>query len=157
METGPVPPKGLHVHDIGWYLDFVSKNRFNAIRIPLNVADVRNNTIVDFRNSRAAEPELRFSGIRYLDLLHELAQRAAERNLLIMPVFNRIERKATTVEDGGGLWYTGTTTEEDVTRAWEKVAEVLCPDWNVFAFDLFDDLVGCPPTPPLAHPPHPYP
>ena len=81
---GPGPPGGLDVHSISWYMAFLAKNGFNAIRLLFNHEQVLSGARLasgeDIDWGKA--PEL--SGKSYLEMFQIIAREAGRQGLLIL-------------------------------------------------------------------------
>ena len=117
-------------HAIDWYIDLLADNHFNAIRFLFNHESVLEDSRIETADVGFA-PEL--FGLSYLEMFAAIADRAARRGLLIMMACHRLNPKAW---PGDGMWFDSAISEQRVLESWDKVAEVLCPRWNVFAVDL---------------------
>ena len=62
----------------------------------------------------------------------KLAEAAAKHGLLVMLVCHRI----TTEAGWGAKWSTKEWPLARVKSSWDRMARVLCPQWNVFAMDV---------------------
>jgi len=131
------PPGGLNIHSISWYMDFLARHGFNAIRLLFNHESILSNALVETSELLAA-PELK--GANYLAMFGRIAREAARRGLLVMLACHRIHPSAW---PGDGLWYdrSGPITEASVLQSWDAIAAAFCDaHWNVFAVDLQNDL-----------------
>lgn len=122
------PPNGLDKHTIGWYMDFLARNNFNAIRLLFNHEHVLKNDIVN-----APSGEKLLFQTRYIDMFVILAREAAKRGILVMIGCHRLTHDAW---PGDGLWYDGSISVARVKESWTALANALCGEWNVFAADL---------------------
>ena len=132
------PPLGLDKHPISWYMEFLKRHGFNAIRFLFNHDSVLGDAMLEAPNEKVygvgapwEAPEL--AHYSYLDMFLKLAQVAAEHGILVMIAAHRLRADAW---PGDGLWFDAATPEVRVKTSWEKVAAKLCPQWNVFAADL---------------------
>lgn len=122
------PPNGLNKHNIGWYLDFLQRHRFNAIRLLFNHEHILKNDIVN-----APQSERLLFQVRYIDMFRVLSREAAKRGILVMMGCHRITHDAW---PGDGLWYGQGYSPARVLESWTALARALCDEWNVFAVDL---------------------
>ena len=144
------PPGGLNIHSISWYMDFLARHGFNAIRLLFNHESILSNALVETSELLAA-PELK--GANYLAMFGRIAREAARRGLLVMLACHRIHPSAW---PGDGLWYdrSGPITEASVLQSWDAIAAAFCDaHWNVFAVDLVRHTLPCA-THPCRHAPH---
>ena len=111
-------------------MDFLKRNRFNAIRLLFNHDYVMKNDIV-----HAPEEATVLFQTRYIDMFLVLAREAAARGILVMVACHRIKHDAW---PGAGLWYDESLgfPEARVLESWTKLAGALCGQWNIFAADL---------------------
>lgn len=121
------PPNGLDAHDIGWYLDFMQRHKFNAVRLLFNHEHVLKNDIVN----TPRQERLLFQ-VRYLQMFQVLAKEAAKRGIIVLLACHRVKHDAW---PGSGLWYDDKLgmSEARVRESWDAVAKALCGQWNVFA------------------------
>lgn len=126
------PPGGLNYHPIDWYMDFLARHQFNAVRLLFNHESVLQNEPIETSEVLQA-PELR--GKTYLQMFGLVASAAAKRGLLVMLACHRMHPSTW---PGEGLWFdtAGPITEEHVLQSWGKIADAFCHVWNVFAVDL---------------------
>lgn len=127
-ETYCGPPGGLDRHPVGFYLDFLQRHKFNAIRLLFAHEFIEKDDIV---HTAESEDPLFFQ-TRYLEMFTILCREAAKRGMLVMVAAHRLRHDAW---PGKGLWY-----DEDigwpvsrVKTSWSKLAAVLCGEWNVIA------------------------
>lgn len=110
---GPGPPGGLDVHSISWYMAFLAKNGFNAIRLLFNHEQVLSGARLasgeDIDWGKA--PEL--SGKSYLEMFQIIAREAGRQGLLILFACHRLSPDAW---PGDGLWYDATVSETMVMQ-----------------------------------------
>ena len=122
------PPNGLEKHGITWYLDFLQRHNFNAIRLLFNHEHILKNDIV-----AAPQSEQLLFQTRYIDMFVVLAREAAKRGMLVMIGCHRITHEAW---PGDGLWYGQGYSESRVLDSWTALTKILCNEWNVFGADL---------------------
>ena len=127
-ETYCGPPGGLDRHPVGFYLDFLQRHKFNAIRLLFAHEFIEKDDIV---HTAESEDPLFFQ-TRYLEMFTILCREAAKRGMLVMVAAHRLRHDAW---PGKGLWY-----DDDigwpvsrVKTSWSKLAAVLCGEWNVIA------------------------
>ena len=72
-ETFSGPPGGLDKHNVAWYLDFLKKHNFNAIRVLFAHEFVEQDGIV-----KAPTQEPLLFQVRYVQMLRILAREAAQ-------------------------------------------------------------------------------
>ena len=132
------PPLGLDRHSIAWYCRFLAANGFNAIRFLFNHEMILSNPELEPPDESIygvgapwEAPEL--EAFHYLEMFVRLSEVAAEHGILVMMACHRLTPNAW---PGNGKWYDARITEERVRQSWEKIANRLCRQWNVFAVDL---------------------
>lgn len=127
------PPNGLDVHSIGWYLDFLKRHNFNAIRLLFNHEHVLKDDIVE-----TPQRERLLFQVRYVQMFKVIAREAAKRGLLILLACHRITHSAW---PGSGLWYDPALgfSEARVLQSWDSLASQLCEQWNIFGVDLVNE------------------
>lgn len=135
-ETFSGPPNGLDKHSIGWYLDFLQRHRFNAIRVLFAHEFIERDEIV---KSPKEEPLL--FQVRYVEMFAIIAREAAKRGILVMVACHRIRHDAW---PGKGLWYDQDIgwPVERIKASWTKLAATLCGQWNVVAADIVNEPHG---------------
>ena len=138
------PPLGLDKHDISWYMRFLTDNGFNAIRFLFNHETILSDPTLEPPDEAKygigapwESPEL--AGFSYVDMFVKLAEVAAEHGILVMLTCHRLRPSAW---PGDGKWFDRVITEERVKASWDKLADRLCPQWNVFAVDLQNEPHG---------------
>ena len=141
---GAGPPLGLDKHDIAWYMRFLTDNGFNAIRFLFNHETILSDPTLDPPDEAKygvgapwESPEL--VGYSYVDMFVKLAEVAAEHGILVMLTCHRLRPSAW---PGDGKWFDTVITEERVKESWDKLADRLCAQWNVFAVDLQNEPHG---------------
>ena len=144
-------PEGLEYRPISWIMDYIAQNRFNSLRLLLNMEDWEADPPIDPTIFNAMlNPE--FEGATYREALRIIVRAAAERRILILLANHRLRRSYQDPTHprawpGGwdGLWYEhgeeaqGYMTESKVVRLWGEVAGYFCGEWNVFAADLMNE------------------
>lgn len=132
-EGGLGVPEGMREHPLGWYMDFLASNGFNAIRLLVNADNVLDNNEV---NGEHIGLQANMAGNTYLEMLRTFSQEAAKRGILVMLACHRLRESAW---PGKGLWYDDHTSESEMVKMWRTLAKSLCGQWNVFAADLFNE------------------
>ena len=97
-ETYCGPPGGLDRHPVGFYLDFLQRHKFNAIRLLFAHEFIEKDDIV---HTAESEDPLFFQ-TRYLEMFTILCREAAKRGMLVMVAAHRLRHDAW---PGKGLWY----------------------------------------------------
>ena len=129
-------PNGLWVHPMAWYLEFISQNGFNAIRVPFALDNIQGN-LVPSADMISASPEL--DGLNMLDILEQLVDGAAAHGLLVLFDLHRLQ--ASRWPDDG-LWYSAGVTINDIKAVWDTVQARFCNRWNVMGADLLNEPHG---------------
>lgn len=141
-ETEAALPYGLTLKSMDFYMDFLRRERFNAIRLPFAHQSVLDNAPVSFAHFDPRMNPLLLDddtgqGVVYQQALLQLAKAAASRHLLVVISCQRLKASAPNY----GLWYNNTlgVSEESAGRSWEQLADVLCAQWNVVGVDLYQE------------------
>ena len=124
-------PEGLDHQSIDDLLAFVSRQGFNAVRLPfLHQHVLFDEPLKTTAFSKKLNAALAPDGqpVSYTEMLLAVAQRAAAHGLLVFLVAHSVER----------MWYSRSIAEETVLDSWDAVARRLCGQWNVVAVDLKD-------------------
>lgn len=121
---------GIDYHSMDYYMGFLADHKFNAIRLLFNHESVLRNGPIESHDI-SMSPQL--YNVSYLDMFAEIANAAARKGILIMMGCHRLNP---TAWPGNGLWHDDNITEAKVLESWDRVAERLCGQWNVFATDL---------------------
>lgn len=129
-ESGAALPGGLRYCSVDEIVTFVSRNSFNAIKIPLLHQHVLFNEPIPIQSFDArlnpfllaptGEP------ISYLDMLLVVAKRAAARGLLVWLMAHSVEQ----------LWFSRSISEDTVRDSWSSLSRQLCNQWNIVGVDL---------------------
>ena len=129
-------PDGLWTHNITFYLDFLVRNGFNAVRLPFALDNVMADQGPQ-EHMIKAEHQLR--GASYLAMMERVVDLAASRGLLILLDLHRLQAKRWA---DAGLWYAEGITGDTVKEAWDRIQARLCSRWNVFAADVLNEPHG---------------
>ena len=107
------------------YMEFLSKNGFNAIRLPFNHQSMLADDTIELTGTLKAK-ELR--DLSYSEMFRTLAQRAAKYGILVMLTCHRTTPSAW---PGDGLWYDSAVSEKQVLASWSKVNPTtrITPSW----------------------------
>eukprot|EP00276_Gloeochaete_wittrockiana_P009551 CAMPEP_0184666882 /NCGR_PEP_ID=MMETSP0308-20130426/64391_1 /TAXON_ID=38269 /ORGANISM="Gloeochaete witrockiana, Strain SAG 46.84" /LENGTH=1532 /DNA_ID=CAMNT_0027111749 /DNA_START=223 /DNA_END=4818 /DNA_ORIENTATION=+ len=132
FETSTVYPHGLEAVKLNSIVNFLTKNEFNALRIPFSLHAVFNNPNV---TGLGANPAL--NGLRALELLDVIIQRLADNNILVLLDFH-----ATDPDTYPDYWYDTKWLESKVITVWETLADRYCSQWNVFGADIKNEPKG---------------
>ena len=135
-EEPEMVPNGLWAHSMAWYLDFIKRSGFNAIRVPFALDNVQSN-LVPSVNMISASPEL--GGLNFLDMLEVLVDGASDNGLLVLFDLHRL--KSTRWPDDG-LWYTAGVSMNEVKAVWDTMQARFCNRWNVIGADLLNEPHG---------------
>ena len=133
---------GLDVHPVDWYMSFLEDHKFNSIRFFIQIQGVNQNQRVpqhvehwgqtDHDHIKHA-PYL--EGLTYVGMIKRLAQDMAKRGILVMLANHRLTPHTYPGAEASGYWYSDEIPVDAVKRAWTRLAEELCEEWNVFAVD----------------------
>ena len=129
-------PDGLWVHDASFYISFLARHGFNALRLPFALDNVASDNGPDF-NMVKAEPSWR--GLHYLAVLERVVELAADAGILVLLDLQRLR---STQWPDDGLWYTNGVTLETVKQTWNRMQEIFCNHWNVLGADLLNEPHG---------------
>lgn len=129
-------PNGLWLHNVSFYLEFLSRNEFNAIRLPFALDNYVQNSFAD-RGMLQMMPELQ--GQPFVHVLDYIIEQAAKYGLLVLLDLQRL--KSTRWPDDG-LWYSKEVPEEATAELWEQVAQQYCNRWNVLGVDILNEPWG---------------
>ena len=99
-ESGLWPPGGMEFHDVEWYVKFLAKNQFNAIRLLFNHKAVIDGAYAD-PGWPNAYPVTRAGKNSYLQMFLSIAKIAARHGVLVMMACHRLDKDAW---PGHGLW-----------------------------------------------------
>jgi hypothetical protein len=104
-------PTGLHKHSIDWYIDLLAENGFNALRLLFNHESALHDGPIETVDVRFS-PQL--FGMTYLEMFAEIADRAAQKGLLVMIACHRLNP---TAWPGGGKWYVDSAPDSAILSA----------------------------------------
>ena len=130
-------PDGLWQRPASEYLDFIQRNKFNAIRFPVAVDNVMSDPVVG-KWSLTANEDLQ--GLRSLAVLERLIELSAARGLLVVLDMHRLS--AAVWPTAHGLWYSPEVAAAQLHDAWRRLARLFCRHWNVIAADVFNEPHG---------------
>ncbi|OQR92171.1 cell 5A endo-1,4-betaglucanase [Thraustotheca clavata] len=138
METGLMAPFGLWDNDqngttVYAVAEFLAKNKFNSVRIPLCVASILANkppltSIINRVTNRALDLT------SYLSLLQSIAKSLAYRQISIMISMHTLDL----MNAGGSLWYGKNLPASDFLKAIDMLTKALCSSdyWNILGIDV---------------------
>ena len=126
---------GLWQYPIESYLDFLEKNQFNALRLPLALNNILSNPVPS-SSMLTAEPAL--MGKTSLHMLEHVVGLAGRRGILVMLDIHRLN--SSLWPDPQGLWYNNQMTLDTLEGAWVHLARRFCRHWNTFAADIFNEV-----------------
>lgn len=91
----PVPLARVATTQIGWYLDFLKRHRFNAIRLLFNHQSVlRSGETSERVSSDDVLHDAQLAGMTYLEMFAEIANQAASRGIVILIACHRLNPTA---------------------------------------------------------------
>lgn len=137
FETETFCPHGLWQTSMDYLLNFLKKEKVNAIRVPISVEaalslDKRRPTGIDFR----LNPDLQ--GKTSGEVLDILVKKCRQRGILIMPSMHRLDST-----DGiSELWYSDKYPESRIIEAWKHIVSRYKNDPTLFAVDLKNEPHG---------------
>ena len=129
-------PDGLWLHNADFYMKFLSKHGFNALRLPFAL----DNVLADVGpgvDMLTKAPDL--VGLGYLDVLEKIVIAAARHGLLVLFDLQRLD---SAVWPDDGLWYSPRVTIQDVKNTWDRVQARFCKHWNALGADLLNEPHG---------------
>mmetsp|Transcript_1670 Transcript_1670/g.2530 ORF Transcript_1670/g.2530 Transcript_1670/m.2530 type:complete len:2764 (-) Transcript_1670:466-8757(-) len=129
FETATHVVMALWLNSLECMIDFLATNHFNAVRIPLAIDSILNNSPISGLDP-ALNPE--FTDLGAMQALHVVIRKLAARNILVMLDNHRMSD----TYPPPPLWWDDNYDKETVLRAIGILADDFCKYWNVFAFDL---------------------
>jgi len=129
-------PDGLWVHNVTYYMRFLSQHGFNGLRLPLALDNVAANIGPEFNMIRA-QPSWR--RLDYLTVIERIVQIAADHGFLVLLDLQRL--KSNEWPDAG-LWYRDDISLETVKQTWDTLQQHFCNHWNVFGADVLNEPHG---------------
>jgi len=130
FETSAKVVHGLWSRPYAFFLDFMTKNGFNALRIPFHLELALNDATpssVDY----SANPDLQ--GLSSLGVMDVIIKAAAERGILVMLDLHSFRPDSFMAD---GTWCDASHPESMVIDGWVKLLTRYRQQWNVFAVDL---------------------
>lgn len=111
---------------------FLSENKFNAVRLPVMVSHILNNTVPN-RGMVNVFSNQAVSVKSYLALLQSIVKALQFRRIGVL-----ISVHTLTDTDTGGLWYSDDISEDAFLESYDILARTLCSReyWNVIGLDL---------------------
>jgi len=135
---------GISYRSLDSILNFLMDEEFNAIRVPLSVHHILQDSVPYALNNVTNpnttglmyhNPDL--AGLTYLELLDELVVRSAPRGILILLDMHRLFQ--TPPEAHSKLWYDGWNGPANIELAWRKLAVRYCSHWNILGGDIYNE------------------
>ncbi|CAK4084540.1 unnamed protein product [Aphanomyces euteiches] len=138
METGMQAPFGLWDNEqngttVYAIADFLQKNKFNSVRVPLCVQNIlENKPLVANIVNRVTNRALDLSS--YMSLLQSIVKGLGYRQVSVLISMHTLDR----MNAAGSLWYGKGYTEKDFFTAIDMLTKALCSDeyWNVVGIDV---------------------
>lgn len=137
FETETFSPHGLWSQSMDYLLDFLHKNKFNALRVPFSVEFVEKMDVqppIGIDVYKNPDMHKKTSG-QVLDIL---VQKAKRYGILIMPDMHRMEARGSIPP----LWYDDKYPEKRILRAWKTLVSRYKYEPFVFAVDLKNEPHG---------------
>jgi aryl-phospho-beta-D-glucosidase BglC (GH1 family) len=141
-ETSSGVVHGLKKQPLDFYMDFLSSEHFNAIRVTISHISVLENKrisvdSVDATMNPTFVDRTGTMGLTYREALRALVHAAAARQIVVIFACQRLRPDKAT----SNLWYDHMIgVSEDTTKAsWEIIADAFCSEWNVAGVDLFQE------------------
>ena len=137
FETETFSPHGLWSTSMDYLLDFLKKEKFNAVRLPFSTEfaekmDTAYPTGIDFSQN----PDLQ--GKKAGQVMDILIRKCRDRGIYVMPDMHRFEGRGQISE----LWYNERFSERRVIEAWKRIVSRYKNDQTVFAVDLKNEPHG---------------
>lgn len=137
FETETFCPHGLWSTSMDYLLNFLQKEKFNAIRLPISTEaalnlDTKKPTGIDFSKN----PDLR--GKTAGEVLDIFVRKCRNRGILVMPSMHRFESTAGIPE----LWYSEKYPESRIIEAWKHIVSRYKNEPTLFAVDLKNEPHG---------------
>lgn len=126
--------RGLNKVSIDDILLFLKKNKFNAIRLPLSLQNLKDNPVTTQGLSTFHNPD--FPSLNYIDTIHLIVNKAAKHNMLILLDMHRLNSLDVASK---GVWYDNQSTEDDLVNMWKRLAIEFSEDWNIIGCDLYNE------------------
>lgn len=138
LETEIFAPHGLWARNWRDIMDDIKSLGFNTLRVPFSGALVATDGGTPSGIDTALNPDL--AGLSGLEILDAVIAYADKIGLRILLDYHRSEPGGG--PNDGGLWYGGGTTEADVIRNWQTMAERYKDAPAVIGADLFNEPYG---------------
>lgn len=137
FETETFCPHGLWRNSMDYLLNFLKKEKFNAVRVPISVEaalnlDKRRPTGIDF--SKNPDLQGKTSG----EVLDIFVKKCRKRGILVMPSMHRMDSTDGIPE----LWYSEKYPETRIIEAWKHIVSRYKNDPTLFAIDLKNEPHG---------------
>lgn len=125
---------GLDKTSIHNIFTLAKKHKFNAVRLPLSVENVRSNPFNNGGVNVFNNPEL--NSLKYLEFVRAVIRTAAEYNLLILLDVHRMRNDDV---QAPGLWYTKEFSEQNLFDTWTTLCSEFGEEWNVLGADIINE------------------
>lgn len=137
FETETYDLHGLWKVSMSSILDFLTKNKFNAVRVPFSteIALALDKTKCTSINTTANPGMVNWTSGQLMD---HLVKECAKRGIVVMFDMHRLIGAGVITE----LWYDKTYTEDIVIKAWLNIVNRYKNSPNVFAVDLKNEPHG---------------
>ena len=137
FETETFCPHGLWRNSMDYLLNFLKKEKVNAIRVPISVEAALNLNKkrprgIDFR----LNPDL--EGKTAGEVMDVLVKKCRKRGIMIMPSMHRMDSTDGIPE----LWYSEKYPESRIIEAWKHIVSRYKNDPTLFAIDLKNEPHG---------------
>ena len=136
-------PYGLHRHSVSWYMSFLAKNKFNALRFFFTHKAVLENQVIPeaihglgYTDEHQVDQAPELAGKTYIEMLTSIIRTAAKHGILVMLANHRLTPDSPAGKPGSGLWYNDEVPIHEVKRSWARLAEVLCGEGNAWTADV---------------------
>lgn len=137
FETETFCPHGLWKNSMDYLLNFLKKEKVNAIRVPISVEAALN---LDKKRPRGIDfglnPDL--EGKTAGEVMDVLVKKCRKRGIMIMPSMHRMDSTDGIPE----LWYSEKYPESRIIEAWKHIVSRYKNDPTLFAVDLKNEPHG---------------
>lgn len=135
FETPNMAPHGYDYHDIDYYLDFLQKNNFNALRLPFSY-EFSQNMYNDFlRPEVVSKITDKTCTKNPADLLKCIFSKAKDRGIFIMLDWHTIDYKIQEKPYGR-------LTKDQFYQSWDAVIDIAIQYPNFMAIDMQNECHG---------------
>jgi len=138
FETDANVMHGLWSRDYHDFLDYLSSNGFNAIRVPFYLELALNDATPTGISTSGMNTDL--VGLSSLQVMDKIVAAAAARGLLIVLDLHSFQ-PGTFIQNN--VWYDASHPESMVIEGWVRLLTRYKDQWNVIGADLKNEPFGC--------------